>query len=194
LNPFRNGNKDFYGPGSNYKVDTTKPFTVVTQFHTSDRSSTGELSDIKRFYIQNGKKIEFPATKIDGLGPYNSINNDNCGSQKKVFGEPQSFASKGGMKAMGEALKRGMVLVMSIWDDHEAYMLWLDGEYPLNVDPNKAGVRRGPCSRESGKPWEVEKQFPNAYTSFRNIKFGDIDSTYQLSETQENTSNILKDE
>jgi len=48
---------------------------------------------------------------------------------------------------MGEALKRGMVLVMSIWDDHDAYMLWLDGEYPLNEDPSKPGVKRGPCSR-----------------------------------------------
>ena len=54
---------------------------------------------------------------------------------------------------MGEALKRGMVLVLSIWDDHDAYMLWLDSEYPLSADPNKPGVKRGPCSRESGKPW-----------------------------------------
>ena len=73
---------------------------------------------------------------------------------------------------MGEALKRGMVLVLSIWDDHDAYMLWLDSDYPLSADPNKAGIKRGPCSRESGKPWQVEKQFPNAHTSFKNIKFG----------------------
>ena len=86
LNPFRNGNKNFYGPGSNFQIDTTKPFTVVTQFHTIDRTSTGELSDIKRFYVQNGKKVPFPNTNVSGLGPYNSINNDNCGNQKKVFG------------------------------------------------------------------------------------------------------------
>jgi len=29
---------------------------------------------------------------------------------------------------MGEALGRGMVLVMSLWDDHSgSQMLWLDG-------------------------------------------------------------------
>jgi cellulose 1,4-beta-cellobiosidase len=30
LNPFRAGVEDFFGPGSQFKVDTTKPFTVVT--------------------------------------------------------------------------------------------------------------------------------------------------------------------
>ena len=37
---------------------------------------------------------------------------------------------------------RGMVLVMSLWDDHDANMLWLDSDYPLDrvmyraVDPD----------------------------------------------------------
>jgi cellulose 1,4-beta-cellobiosidase len=30
INSFRNGVEDFYGPGSQFKVDTTRPFTVVT--------------------------------------------------------------------------------------------------------------------------------------------------------------------
>ena len=30
MNPYRAGVKDFFGPGSNFKVDTTHPFTVVT--------------------------------------------------------------------------------------------------------------------------------------------------------------------
>ena len=36
---------------------------------------------------------------------------------------------------MGEAMDRGMVLVLSLWDDHDANMLWLDGEYPLDKVP-----------------------------------------------------------
>jgi len=36
------------------------------------------------------------------------------------------------MQTMGEALGRGMVLVMSIWDDHAAHMLWLDSDYPVD--------------------------------------------------------------
>ena len=28
-----------------------------------------------------------------------------------------------------------MVLVMSLWDDHEVNMLWLDSTYPATVSP-----------------------------------------------------------
>ena len=77
-------------------------------------------------------------------------------------------------------MKRGMVLVMSLWDDHSAYMLWLDSDYPLDKNPNDPGVKRGPCSRDSGKPWEVEKQYPNAGVSYSNIKFGEIGSTVEF--------------
>ena len=31
---------------------------------------------------------------------------------------------------MGGALGRGMVLVMSLWDDTDVHMLWLDSDYP----------------------------------------------------------------
>ena len=30
LNSFRTGVKNFYGPGPQFKVDTTRPFTIVT--------------------------------------------------------------------------------------------------------------------------------------------------------------------
>ena len=86
MNPFRNGNKNFYGPGSNFNVDTTKPIKVVTQFITVDNTDSGELLKIERFYVQNGKKIAFPSTNVSGLGPYNDITNVNCGNQKRVFG------------------------------------------------------------------------------------------------------------
>jgi cellulose 1,4-beta-cellobiosidase len=76
------------------------------------------LTEIKRFYVQNGKKLPFPNTNISGLSGYNSITNQNCANQKRVFGEPPTFQNNGGLKAMGESLKRGMVLVLSLWDDH----------------------------------------------------------------------------
>ena len=41
---------------------------------------------------------------------------------------------------MGQAMKRGLVLVMSLWDDHEVNMLWLDSDYPLNRNRNEAVV------------------------------------------------------
>lgn len=59
---------------------------------------------------------------------------------------------------MGGSLERGMVLVMSFWDDSAANMLWLDSSYPLDKDPSAPGVSRGPCSTDSGKPDQVENQ------------------------------------
>ena len=60
-NPYRLGNTTFYGNGSNFAVDTTQPFTVVTQWITADGTDTGELTEIRRKYVQNGKVIENPS-------------------------------------------------------------------------------------------------------------------------------------
>ncbi len=49
FNTYRNGNTTFYGPGKT--VDTSSVFTVVTQFITDDGTSSGSLSEIKRFYV-----------------------------------------------------------------------------------------------------------------------------------------------
>ena len=39
-------------------------------------------------------------------------------------------------------MKDGMVLVMSLWDDHSVNMLWLDSDYPLDEDPSQPGISR----------------------------------------------------
>ena len=80
---------------------------------------------------------------------------------------------------MGQALDRGMVLVLSLWDDTSANMLWLDSDYPLSADRTKAGVQRGPCSRSSGNPNDVESQSPNSSVKYANIKTGRIGATVQ---------------
>src|SRR5215218_9196487 len=54
FNPYRMGVHDFYGPGKT--VDTNKKFTIVTQF----KGSGSTLTEIKQFFVQNGKKIEMP--------------------------------------------------------------------------------------------------------------------------------------
>ena len=56
FNSYRMGSETFYGP--NLIVDTTKPFTVVTQFITSDGTAAGTLSQINRLYVQNGVVIQ----------------------------------------------------------------------------------------------------------------------------------------
>merc|ERR1712126_300441 len=77
-----------------------------------------------------------------------------------------------------EQMKNGMVLVMSLWDDHDANMLWLDSNYPLDKDPSEPGVNRGPCPEDSGVPAEVEAEFPDATVIFSKVRVGDLDSTY----------------
>jgi cellulose 1,4-beta-cellobiosidase len=174
LNPYRAGAVDFYGAGK--VVDTNSPFTVVTQFITEDGSADTDVIDIKRFFIQNGKKIEHPMSQIDGLAKQvDSINDDMCKNVKEVFGDQNDYQAKGGMKVMSDSLGRGMVLVMSLWDDHAADMHWLDSTYPETS--THAGALRGPCSIDSGKPEDVEHNSPNSYVKYSNIKVGEIGST-----------------
>ena len=54
INPFRNGDRSFYGKGPEFTVDSTKPMTVVTQFLTVNGKDNGDLSEIRRFYVQPG--------------------------------------------------------------------------------------------------------------------------------------------
>ncbi|CAK4624538.1 unnamed protein product [Aphanomyces euteiches] len=136
VNPFTT-NKNFYGPGSSYTVDTSKPFSVVTQFMTGDNTPNGNLVNINRFYVQNGKKISNPV----------QINEGYCSSG--------SSGSNGGLKAMGRALKDGMVLAISVWTGD---MSWLD-----------SGAN-GPCP---ASPPTVT----SASYSMTNIRVGDLGTT-----------------
>ncbi|KAK3306492.1 glycoside hydrolase family 7 protein [Chaetomium strumarium] len=170
FNAYRQGNKTFYGKGMT--VDTTKKLTVVTQFLTD---ASGNLSEIKRFYAQNGVVIPNSESTIAGV-PGNSITQDYCDKQKTAFGDINDFNKKGGLAQMGKALAKPMVLVMSIWDDHAVNMLWLDSTYPVDA-AGKPGAERGACPTTSGVPSEIEAQVPNSNVVFSNIKFGPIGST-----------------
>lgn len=110
-NPYRMGNKNFYGSG--LTVDTSKKFTVVTQFTGSGSS----LSQIKQYYIQNGQKIYQPNSTWPSLEGYNTITDAMCKAQKVEFNDTDVFSQKGGLNQMGAGMAPGMVLVMSLWDD-----------------------------------------------------------------------------
>ncbi|KAJ4423881.1 hypothetical protein N0V82_001465 [Gnomoniopsis sp. IMI 355080] len=171
FNPYRQGNTSFYGAGA-AGVDTSKVFTVVTQFLTDD---SGDLSEIKRFYVQDGKTIANAQSDMTGVSG-NSITTDYCTAQKTATNNTDVFSQKGGMSGMGEALGNGMVLVMSLWDDHYSNMLWLDSTYP--VDSTDAGAARGTCATSSGAPTDVEANNASASVIYSNIKFGAINSTF----------------
>jgi len=175
-NAFRVGVKSFYGPGNT--IDTKKPVTVVTQFITKDNTDNGELVEIRRLWVQNGRVIRNAATQVPNLKTYDSITDPYCAEVKAIFGDKNDHSSKGGLKKLGEALGRGVVLVMSLWDDHEAHMLWLDSNYPTDADPTKPGIARGTCPTTSGVPTDVESQHPDASVKFSNIKWGSLNSTF----------------
>lgn len=169
FNSYRQGDKTFYGEG--LTVDTSKKITVVTQFIEDG----GALSEIKRFYVQDGAVIPNSESTISGVSG-NSITSDYCSAQKTAFGDTDIFAQRGGLAQMGDALASDMVLVMSVWDDHAANMLWLDSTYP--VDGSGPGVERGSCDTGSGVPADVEKDAPNSSVIYSNIKFGPLNSTF----------------
>merc|ERR1711982_209174 len=141
LQSYRLGNKNFFGPGSEFEVDSTKPITVTTQFITNDGTDTGKLVEVKQFYTQDGT----------------------------------NFLEKGGLGQIEKAIDAGVVLVMSLWDDHYANMLWLDSTYP--VDSTDPGAARGTCSTDSGVPADVEKEQADSSVIFSDIRFGPIGST-----------------
>jgi len=176
FNSYRMGNHSFLGQGQ--IVDTTKPFTVVTQFITSDGTDNGPLSEIKRFYVQNGHVLPNSETNFSGIKPYNSITDEFCNDQKTLFGDRNDFEAKGGLKGVGDSFSRGMVLVMSLWDDHEVFMLWLDSDYPTTSNPSTPGISRGSCPTSSGRPDKVESEYPNSNVIYSDIKYGAIGSTF----------------
>ncbi|RDW57293.1 glucanase-4 [Coleophoma crateriformis] len=175
FNPYRMGNTTFFG--KSMTLDTTKVFTVVTQFITDDGTANGTLSEIKRFYVQDGITYAQPSSDISGVSG-NTITDDFCTAQKTAFGDTDYFGTNGGMATMGDAMANGMVLVMSIWDDYSASMLWLDSDYPLTKSASSAGVARGTCATTSGLPSDVESSASSAAVTFSNIKIGSLGSTF----------------
>jgi len=79
---------------------------------------------------------------------------------------------------MSDGMKAGMVLVLSLWDDYNSNMLWLDSTYPTDATASTLGADRGTCATTSGKPSDIESSEASAYVIFSNIKTGPINSTF----------------
>jgi len=174
FNPYREGAETFYGPGVAFTIDTTRKFTLVTQFITN---ASNTLTSIRRFYIQDGKTHSnaFPVTP--GITKTNEFTDKHCADQKAVFGEQNVFGCFGGLATLGSAFQRGMVLELSVDEDRVDHMLWLDSDFPPGADPRTPGVSRGLCGSETGDPLDLELHERGAQVIFSNIKFGPIGST-----------------
>ncbi|KAK3937687.1 concanavalin A-like lectin/glucanase domain-containing protein [Diplogelasinospora grovesii] len=151
FNPYAQGNKNYWAPGGT--LDTSKPFTVTTQFATNDGTKTGTLAFITRKYVQNGQVL---ASAVSGG---DTITTSWCNAADS------SAATFGSLTTMGQALGRGMVLVFSVWNDNGQYMNWLDSG------------NNGPCSSTEGNPATIQQNYPDTHVVFSNIKWGDIGST-----------------
>jgi cellulase len=153
MNPYRQKAVGYYGPSAkDFTIDTSKPFTVVTQFPAD---SNGKLQQVVRKYIQNGREFENAAVNVTG-----PIDDTYCAKNGATM-----FGKLGAMKGMGESMSRGMVLAMSIWWDEGGFMNWLDAE------------GAGPCSATEGDPKVVVTKEKNPTVKFSQIKWGDIGST-----------------
>ena len=115
-------------------------------------------------------------SKAGGSKEFDHISDEMCEIHKDIMGDQNDFKKKGAMKGMSDSLDKGMALVMSLWDDSAAQMLWLDSTYP--TDKTTIGGPRGTCPITSGKPADVRAQSPNAYVKYSDIRVGEIGSTY----------------
>jgi len=182
FNSYRMGDETFFSKGGT--VNTQLPMTVVTQFITTDGTDLGDLKEVRRLYVQNGKVIQnskISAAKIPGAAGQDSITDEVCRASKTAFVNHDDFTRKGSLAGMGAPLKRGMVLVLSLWDDMLTKMKWLDSATPSKdgtrtvADP---GVKRGPCAMTAGNPAQIRGQYPTAHTTYTNIMIGELGSTF----------------
>ncbi|KAK2794472.1 hypothetical protein FQN52_008050 [Onygenales sp. PD_12] len=159
-NPYRVGNHEYYG--AEMTVDTSRPFTVVTQFPAEN----DKVTSMHRLYIQDGKVIQNAAVQLPDVPAVDYLNDEFC----SAMGGTEQYFNLGATEGMGAALSRGMVLAMSIWWDEGGFMQWLDGG------------EAGPCDATEGDPKNIVIVEPQPALTFSNMKWGDIDSTYSLSE------------
>jgi len=191
---WRMGARGFYGKGSEFTINTEKKLTQVTQFVTDDGTESGDLVEIRRVWGQDGKIImntDAPhmkkGGKVEGLknplkkdciGAGDSLTDDICKSQNERFGDINDFANHGAHKVMGESLQRGHVLAISLWDDVDVSMMWLDSWFPRHKDKNTPGVSRGPCEGGStSTPTYVRGKYPDAKVTYTNFAVGCLGCT-----------------
>ncbi|KAI0477850.1 cellulase [Xylariaceae sp. FL0804] len=163
-NAYHLNQTDFYGAGAGFRVDTTRPFTVVTQFPAD--STTGNLSEIHRLYVQDGQVVDSQVAKVAGVPEVNYEDAEYCSDTGAT-----QFMALGGLDTIGAAMSRGMVLVFSLWWDAGAGMAWLDTTEDT----------AGPCNSTEGFPDVITQVQPNPQVIFSNLKWGEINSTYSAS-------------
>lgn len=159
-NTYRLNQTEYYGEGPDHTVDTTKPFTVVTQFPAD---ANGTLIGIRRLYLQDGKVIKASVIEKEGVPAVDYETDEYCQATGATH-----FMRLGALSGFGESLTRGMVLTFSLWWDEGGFMQWLDG----------ASQGAGPCNATEGDPKNIRVIEPAPQVTFSNMKWGEIGSTF----------------
>lgn len=157
MNPYKMGYPEYYGLG--YTVDTTRPFSVVTQFH-ADESNV--LASYTRLYVQDNVVIEMPSVNVSGT-QQNDMDDAYC-----TANSADEYMRLGAAAEMGRSLDRGMVLIFSLWWDNSTYMEWLD----------QSSSDSGPCNATEGMPSVITQIQPDPQVTFSNVRWGDIGATF----------------
>jgi cellulose 1,4-beta-cellobiosidase len=140
-NSYRQGYKNFYGSGKT--IDTKKPFQAITQFIGDP------LKEVKRIYKQGNNIYEHPG---------GSLTSESIKKWKTLQKETNYFETYGGFASLTKSIKKGMAVVLSIWDDQSTNMAWLDSG------------DRGPCISNPN----VRQTNPDAFVIYKDIKLEDI--------------------
>ena len=130
---------------------------------------TAKLSEIRRFFIQDNKVIPHPASNTAGRKPYISISKNMCDAFKNKFGDPIDFRKNRGFNQMGKALYIGMMLFISLLDDHEVEILRLDST-PSGL--SRSCAARKICPTTSGRPFDVEYKYKKTKVKIGNVTTG----------------------
>jgi cellulose 1,4-beta-cellobiosidase len=172
FNPYQLGDATFYGPG--LTVNTNEVFTVVTQFHTTNGFSNGSLTEISRFYIQNGVTIPNPNFLETG----SAITMAFCADEAALFKELNTFQDFGSFASLTLALDAGVVLAFELEGNYLGPNLqWLDGIWPT-ANSLAAGAKRGTCPVNTVSPPDlVESVDQYEGVTFSNIRVGPVGST-----------------
>ncbi|OWY97742.1 Exoglucanase 1 [Phytophthora megakarya] len=118
---------------------------------------------IRRLFNLDDRVVPVPDSVWDGLTGANSIIDSMCETSKKLFGDQNDYAAKGGLERMDKLMANGMTLAMSLWSNHAVYCLWLDTvNYPADADSLKPRVKSGMCPTSGGRRAEVVAQHPGA--------------------------------
>lgn len=152
----------FFGPNSSFSVDTSRVFTVVTQFFGSD---DGKLNEIRRFYIQDGVQISSPAILVpsssSSSSSYPTVTNGYC-----TAANADSL-----LDGMSRSFGQGHVLVFSLWAAEDAGgMDWLDAGHDGRCPEADADTARAVLVQANKE----------AHVTWSNVRVGDVPKVSDL--------------